>query len=338
MARSFPTKKEAEAWARATEASLDRGQPQARTDTITVAKIIDEYEALRVKGARPIDPASNQSYMIQHLREDLGDVAVIDLTPDRFVAWAKYRHEQGAGGYTVNMELSQLGTMLRYTASFLRLTLPDVVGAARPMLHYLQLITGGPKRSRRATDDEIARILEWLDGREDPGDRIVAECVRVAAVTGLRRGELARIVWTDLDARGRAILVRARKHPRKIEATDEWVPLLGAAWDVVQRQPKDDALIFPVSREKISDTFGACCKALCIPDLHFHDLRRNATSALRELGFDQHERKKITGHRSDEVHERYIAITPESLHEKYAAAQGKRQRRQRRRSEPAHRP
>jgi hypothetical protein len=55
-------------------------------------------------------------------------------------------------------------------------------------------------------------------------------------------------------------------------------------------------------------------------------MRREATSALRDLGFDRDARKKITGHRSDDIHERYVAITLESLHEQYqqARAAGKK--------------
>lgn len=298
--------------------------------------VIREYRRIRLEMGRPVEPESNTHYMLEHLDEDLGAEVVADLKPDRLAKWARYRTEQGAGGYTVNMELSQLGTVLRHTASFLQLSLPDVVGTARPVLHYLQLISGGKRRARRATDDELARVLEYLDRR----NRIVADAVRVAAITGMRRGELARIAWGDLDAKRRAVLVRQRKHPRRIEARDEWVPLLGEAWEVVMRQPRTEGepRIFPVSLETLTDNFTAATRALGIPNLHLHDMRRNATSKLRELGFDQHERKAIVGHRRDETHEIYIAITPESLHEKYDAIQGKQQRRKRRRTDPDRQP
>jgi integrase len=169
--------------------------------------------------------------------------------------------------------------------------------------------------------------------------RIVADAVRVAAITGLRRGELARIAWADLDPKRKAVLVRQRKHPRRVEARDEWVPLLGEAWTLVQRQARAGDRIFPVSPEKLTDSVTEATRALGIPDLRLHDMRREATSRLRELGFDRDERKAITGHRSDEVHERYVAVTPESLHEKYAAAaRGARRGPRRRRTARGRRP
>ena len=335
ISKTFPTKKEAEQWARRTESAMDDQAVALVTADITVGELISEYERMREELGRPIDPASNTRYMLQHLVEDLGPDRVRDLTPQRLVAWAKSRREQGAGGYTINMEVSQLGTVIRHTSGFLRVTLPDVVGAARPLLHYGQLITGGNKRTRRPSADELARLLPWLDERNP----IIGDAVRVAIVTGMRRGEIARIQWGDIDEQRRAVLVRKRKHPRAVEAKDEWVPLLGEAWDIVKRQAQSlDGRIFPVSREALTDAVTAGTKALGIPDLHLHDMRREATSTLRELGFDREARKAITGHKSDEAHDIYVAVTLESLHQQYDAAQGTKPRRPRQRKDPGRQP
>ena len=319
MTRTFPTKAEAERWARRVESGIDEGQQAPIADDMTVEELVIAYRKLRADLGRPVDPCSNTNYMLNHLSEDLGPDRVRDLTPQRLAKWARMRGEQGAGGYTVNMELSQLGTAIRHTASFLQIPLPDVVGQARPLLHYGQLITGGGRRTRRPTEDELSRLLAYLDGRNP----IVGDAVRVAAITGLRRGELARIAWADVDELRKAVLVRQRKHPRRIEARDEWVPLLGDAWDIVQRQPRADDRIFPVSRECLTDSVTAGTRELGIPDLRLHDMRREATSALRELGFDAEARKAVTGHRSDAIHQRYVAVSIESLHDQYAAAQDK---------------
>jgi integrase len=330
IAKTFGTRREAEQWARRIETGLDQQHVELATADITVGQLIEEFRRARLEIGRPVGESTNTHYMLAHLVEDLGSERLRDLTPQRLAAWARERKAQGAGGYTVNMELSQLGTVIRHTASFLNATLPDVVALARPLLGYAQLIGGGGRRSRRPSEDELARLLAWLDER----DRRVADAVRVSAVIGLRRGELARIAWSDVNELQRAILVRQRKHPRRVEARDEWVPLLGPAWDIVQRQPRDDARVFPLSPEKMTDMVTAGTRALGIPDLRLHDMRREATSALRDLGFDKDARKKIVGHRSDEIHERYTAITLESLHDQYTAAQGKLPRRSRRRKVP----
>lgn len=318
IAKTFATRREAEQWARRVETGFDEARPAVIAEDLTVEQIVDEYRRMRADLGRPVSATTNTHYMLEHLAEDLGRTRVVDLTPQKLTAWARQRHKEGAGGYTVNMELSQLGTTIRHTSAYLRIMLPDVVGLARPILHYAQLISGGGRRTRRPTEDELCRVIAYIAERNP----IVADAVRVAAITGLRRGELARIEWKDLDELRRAVLVRQRKHPRRIEARDEWVPLLGDAWTIVQAQPHVDRRIFPASREAMTDNVTAATRALGIPDLRLHDMRREATSRLREMGFDADERKAIVGHRSDAVHERYVAVTLESLHAKHDAIQG----------------
>lgn len=315
--RTFATKKAAVEWARAVEAAIDAGNAPKAPAVVRLGYLIREYRRLRAEGGREIDPTTNTSYMLQHLEEDLGFERVTDLTPERMVRWARMRHEQGAGAYTVNMELSCLGTTLRHVASFLGLQLPDVVGQARPLLLHLQLIGGGNRRTRRPTDDELHAVLQWVEQR----DRVAADAMRVAAITGLRRSELVtKLRWDRLDADRRAALIVRRKHPRRQFARDEWVPLLGDAWNIVQRQPRTDDRVFPVSPEKITDLFTAATRALGIPDLRLHDLRHLASSRLQELGFDDVERMAVTGHRSVGMNARYTHPTPEHLHAKFEAA------------------
>ena len=333
VAKTFDSRREAEAWARRLEAAIDEQRPGLLAEAMTVDTLVQQYRRMRGELGRPVLPESNGHYMLAHLAEDLGELRVAELTPQRLAQWAKTRAEQGAGGYTVNMELSALGTAIRHTASFLGVQLPDVVGAARPLLHYGQLITGGTRRTRRPTEDELARLLAWLAER----NVVVADAVRVAAITGLRRGELARIAWADVDELRRAVLVRQRKHPRRVEARDEWVPLLGEAWAIVQRQPRSDARVFPVSRETLTDSVTAGTRALGIPDLRLHDMRREANSALREKGFDDDARRAVVGHASKEMNSRYVAVSLEQLHEQFdAAAQGRPPRRPRRRRADGH--
>lgn len=335
IARTFNTRREAEAWSRKVETGMDDNKPAMLGDDMRVEVLVSQYRRMRASLGRPVDPASNVHYMLEHLAEDLGAERLRDLTPQRLTEWAKLRQSQGAGGYTVNMELSLLGTAIRHVGAYLQAALPDVVGLARPLLHYAQLIAGGGRRTRRPTEDELTRLVAWLD--EHRGQE-VGDAVRVAAVTGLRRAELTRIAWADVDELRKAVLVRHRKHPRRIEARDEWVPLLGDAWAIVQRQPQGYERIFPFSPERLTDSVTAGVRALGIPDLRLHDMRREATSRLREMGFDADARKAVTGHRSDAIHSRYVAVSMEELHERYAAATPDKQPGQPRRRKAGDRP
>ena len=162
-------------------------------------------------------------------------------------------------------------------------------------------------------------MLSYVQAR----DPVAADALRVASITGLRRSELVKkLKWGELDAAHKAVLIRQRKHPRRTLARDEWVPLLGEAWIIVQRQPKGDtdSPVFPISPEKITDLFTAATRACGIPDLRLHDLRHLASSRLQEMGFDDVERMAITGHKSVAMNARYTHPTPEHLHAKFTAA------------------
>ena len=315
--RTFKTKKEAEKWARALEAGIDAGSGPTLSASTRLGHLIAEYRKMRQDGGREIDPTTNTAYMLKHLADDLGPERVCDLTPARLVKWASTRKAEGAGPYTINMELSCLGTTLRHAGSFLGVQVPDVAGLARPTLMHLQLIGGGVRRTRRPTEDELQAVLAYVEAR----DKVAAEAMRVAAVTGLRRSELVtKLRWDRLDEKRRAALIVQRKHPRQLLARDEWVPMLGDAWAIVQRQARTDDRVFPVTPEKITDLFTAACKACGIPNLRLHDLRHLASSRLQELGFDDVERMAVLGHQSVAMNARYTHATPEHLHQKFEAA------------------
>jgi hypothetical protein len=124
--RTFRTRKEAQEWARQIESRIDVGAEPKASASIKVGELIREYRKLREDGGRPIEPTTNTHYMLEHLADDLGAEQVAALTSHRLVQWATTRKGEGAGPYTVNMELSALGTLLRHAASFLNLELPGM--------------------------------------------------------------------------------------------------------------------------------------------------------------------------------------------------------------------
>lgn len=309
--KTFPVKAQAEAWARKIEADMDRGSVQADPGSYTVDDVIRAYRDLRDAG-RPISDASNEHYMLKRISEGLGSMLAGSLRPQTLADYCKARKEEGAGPYTVNMEISRLGTILRYASISLNTTFPGVVSQARPLLSHTGLIGGGGKRERRPTEDEIQAIVKEL---QQP----YSDVVLFAIHTAMRRGEIVRIRWADVDHGKRMVLVRDRKDPRKKIGNDQWVPLLGDAWKVLKRQPEGE-LIFPVHPQTISKYFHEACVRLGIPDLHFHDLRHEGTSRLFEEGYEVQQVALVTGHKSWNQLRRYTQLKPEDLHD-----HGKRQ-------------
>lgn len=323
--KTFRTKAQAEAWGRQREADIDSGAVVApQLGDLTVSDVLKAYRGLRDE-ARPIADTSNEHYMLKALERGLGAKRLATMGPADLVAYATMRREEGAGPYTINMDVSKLGTALRYGGAALKVAVPDVVGSARPMLTHLRLIGGGGKRERRPQADELQRILAHL--LEHRG-LVYAEATAFAAITAMRRGEVCAVLKTEIDPASKVLPVW-RKHPR-LGKTLERVPLLGEAWDIAMRQPdSEDGRLFPIEAGTMSKYFTEACRALSIPDLHFHDLRHEGTSRLFEQGYAIQQVALVTGHKDWRNLKRYTNLRPEDLHATQPASrtrQGAQQR------------
>ena len=70
--------------------------------------------------------------------------------------------------------------------------------------------------------------------------------------------------------------------------------------------PKGEGSVFGISADAITQAMEAARKKAGIEDLHFHDLRHEATSRLFEqTDLDVMESRSITGHKSLQMLARY---------------------------------
>lgn len=323
--KTFATKAQAQAWVRKLEAGIDAGEVHASLGTTTIGEVLEAYRKLREEAGRDILDTSNEHYMLKALKRGLGDKVLAKVVPDDLVAYAAMRRDEGAGPYTINMDISKLGTALRYGAAKLRIAPPDVVGAARPLLSHLRLIGGGGKRERRPTEDELSRLLVQLATEYGP---IYSEATAFAAASAMRLGEVCSFAFEDIDEAKRLVGIW-RKHPRRGKVHEQ-VPLLPPAWEIVQRQPRGEpqevlertdrgdvvvhkTRVFPIAANTLSGYFTDACRDLSIVDLHFHDLRHEGTSALFEQGYQIHEVALVTGHKDWRHLKRYTNLRPEHL-------------------------
>lgn len=87
------------------------------------------------------------------------------------------------------------------------------------------------------------------------------------------------------------VTVRDRNDPHRKDGNHQKVPMLNLArfdaWEVLLEQrivTGGMGTIFPHHHKSVGTAFRRACKELTIHDLHFHDLRHEATSRLLEVG------------------------------------------------------
>ena len=150
--------------------------------------------------------------------------------------------------------------------------------------------------------------------------------IKFAVATAMRQEEIFRVRWGDLDRAKKLLTIRDRKDPQEKRGNDQSIPLLDvsgySALGLIDKHGtlgKPTDRIFPYNHKSVGTAFTRACQGLDIQDLHFHDLRHEATSRLFEAGFSIEQVALMTGHRDWKMLRRYTHLKPERLHAILAA-------------------
>ncbi|MGA4329838.1 site-specific integrase [Ralstonia pseudosolanacearum] len=311
--RTFDTKADAEAWARRVESEMDRGvfadRTEAKRNTLgdLLLRYSNEVSPHKKGGALEI-------LRIRKLRTD--PIAALKVSALSGQSIAQYRDRRLAGdsktkpvsGSTVNRELTLLSHVL---------TVASREWAVHVDTNPVSLIRR-PKenraRSRRLYHGEQERLLRELElsQRTDEGFYVAGGCrneyvrplVILALETAMRRGELLSLQWQDVHLADRFVRLHDTKNG---EARD--VPLSTRAVSTLAElsiRPRHiSGRVFPVSPEALKKAFTRACSRAGIEDLHFHDLRHEATSRISEKLDNILELSAVTGHKTVQMLKRY---------------------------------
>jgi integrase len=314
--KTFQTKSAAKAWATRIEAEIDSASGGSRVPVKgwTVGELIDRY----INDIKPHKQwSSGKDSSLNLLKSHMGDMPASSYGVEMVMTYAHERRREGIGSSTVMGNLSYLGVVIKYARNTLRLDLPvDAIKEARSTLADNGMLSQPRQRDRRPTQDELDLLRLYF--RWSRSKIPMQDIIDFAIASGMRRGEICRIAWKDLDVEKRTVVIRDRKHPQKKIGNHQTVPLLGPAFDIVMRQPRDEKYIFPYIPQVVSEAFIRGCKRAQISDLRFHDLRHEALSRLFEQGYQIQEVALMSGHRSWDMLRRYTHIKPESLHRRIA--------------------
>lgn len=314
-AQTFEKKRDAEAWAREveTQTSLISINGYAPPPTgATLADLIKRYIELQVhEGGK-----TKQATLAMIRADQLGKTKLTALTALSFRDFVDRRVKAGAGGVTIAGDLSTVSAVLKWGRHARRLALPvELPLDARRDLQYRGLRTRSTERDREPTDAELARLYAHWEG--NPRQRVdMPTLCRFALATAMRQDEICRIQIEDVDHIAKTVVIRDRKDPKQKQGNDQTVPLLPAAWAIVQPIIKDRTAgrVFPFNTPSVSTAFTRACQALGIEDLHFHDLRHRATAELFRQGLDIPRVALLTGHKTWAQLKRYTNIKPEDVH------------------------
>jgi integrase len=212
--------------------------------------------------------------------------------------------------YAVGTVVSVL-SLLRRIASF---------GADRRLCEGLSFKVTIPKGAKQKTEDmtgeQMARYIrtcrEWPDPQE--GNFQI-----LALYTGMRRSELRKLKWADVDLARGFILLRDPKG-----GEDQRVPMNDATAEILKAHPREKGGAYVFSGEKggprgirqIADSSRAIRDAAGLPkDFRpNHGLRHTFASHLASSGeVDLYTLQKMMTHKSPQMTQRYAHLTDAAL-------------------------
>ena len=174
-----------------------------------------------------------------------------------------------------------------------------------------------PKVSNLKTEDldqdQLATLLRVIE--KDPHPQ-AGPIMKAALFTGMRRSELFKLKWDDIDFSRRFIHIRDPKG-----GPDEKIPLNDAAKSLFESYPRSESpYVFPgidgKQRTNINQAVNRIKKEAGLPEdfRPLHGLRHVYASILASSGqVDMYTLQKLLTHKSPQMTQRYAHLRDESL-------------------------
>ena len=210
------------------DAGLAVNDDAAKTEP---TRLIREYEGELVR--RRSSPA-HVAHTIKRITDLVGKAHNLgEVTPARIRQALTKLTRRGLTGKTVNAYRVAL-------SGFFAWLVREGRWETNPVAHVSRVRESEPERPRRAfAPEELAALLEAA-----PEPRTT--CYRLAATTGLRRAELGRIRWADIDLDAATLRVRPSAAKNRKEAIQPLPPGTVAALAGLDGRGTPLAPVFPV--------------------------------------------------------------------------------------------
>ena len=180
------------------------------------------------------------------------------------------------------------------------------------------------QKTEMLSDEELSRLVQALDAEEDQD---AASLVRLALVTGMRKGALLALRWEDCDFVRSIITLRGEAAKK---GKTEHIPMTTAARSVLESIHKQNSpYVFPGRDGKQRTDYRRIARRVkrvaALPEdfRPLHGLRHNYASRLASTGeVDLYTIQKLLTHSSPQMTQRYAHLRDETLMKAASLADG----------------
>lgn len=209
---------------------------------------------------------------------------------------------------TVNNHLAVLGKLLRTAVDW---------GRVEECPRYRLLKTIPPQMSYLTPIESRALVNDSAE----PSWNAMA---LLGARTGMRKGELRALEWSDIDFEHRHLTVRQSAWRNKVSSTKtskiRHIPMSDDVYDRLLSMRQTQGYVFhrpdgsPVAENTAGHAIGRICKRAGVKDTRWHGLRHTCGSQLSAGGVPLNQVSAVLGHSNITTTMRYAHFAPSMLH------------------------
>ncbi len=260
---------------------------------------------------KPKSFATDKSYYGKHLERRFGDKRLDSITPldveGLMLAMKKGRTGRGTpySPTTIRHVVVLLGRLYSIAETW------GIYGGSNPCSKVKKPVINN-QVTEFLTDEELLGLLATLSAWPN---QMSASFVLFLLYTGLRRGELFKLEWRDIDRNRQTVTLRDTKGKK-----DNTLPLSDKAIGVLLNIPKEHETPFVFygrkgrQRVDFSGPWKRIRKAAGLPPtFRLHGLRHHFASALVSAGTDIFTVSKLLTHKDVKTTQRYAHLGDQTL-------------------------
>jgi integrase len=310
LSSTFKTKNEAIAWASETEAKIRLGLFCEETKLLSLETSSFSIAAQHYINTHSIYKKSSESEigLIKILIKRWGELKVDEISKIKVIELRDEMLAMGRSGSTINHYFNAISKIYQMLSGEWDLQITNPIFG-------LKRVPSSKGRTVRVPA-HIEDLL--LTGCRKINTPLLASIIEFAIQTGMRRGEIMGLAWTDIDIENRKAYLDKTKNGEARQ-----VPLTLRAIELLINLPKTDAKVFPMGFDCLRSQFKRLKNHIKqdwqgygenpFNDLRFHDFRHEALSRLSDAGLNVIELSHISGHRTLGMLKRYTHPSHEAI-------------------------
>ncbi len=240
---------------------------------------------------------------LNHLLPFFGAKILSEMSPFLIEKYKLARKNEEAAVRTINIELACLRHIFNMAIRWKKARVNPV--------KEVKFLKEPEEKDRILSEEEEVRVLETV--RTSPKQKHLEPIVTTALHTGMRKGEILNLKWSNVDFKNRVITVEGTKNGeiRKIPMNEKLTLTLERAKKVAKGE-----FVFSEGGKPYLDVktgWWTALKKAKIENFRFHDLRHTFGSRLGMAGVDIRTIQKLMGHEDITMTMRYSHPTPDHI-------------------------